>query len=68
MHGPQNVKCITPTGEESCLAPLEKVSAVVCVEFQRLFIKLLIFKNVINKWQVAGSYVGYCFGCITYNE
>jgi hypothetical protein len=43
MHGPQKDKFITPTGEETCLAPLEKVSTVFCVEFQRLFIKIVDF-------------------------
>jgi hypothetical protein len=47
MHGPQSVKFITPTGEEFCLAPLKKVFAVFSIEFQRSFIKLLIFWFVI---------------------
>ena len=69
MHGMQNVKFITPTCEESCLAPLEKkVSAVCCIEFQRSFIKLLTSFRIINKWQVAGRYGGSCFSCITCNE
>jgi hypothetical protein len=43
MHGLQNVKCITPTGEESCLVPLGKIFCCMLYRISAIIYNIVDF-------------------------